>query len=68
MTPEKVKLVFRLMQDSEASIPEICKTLAISRSTLYRYVGLDGTVRQPITGLRVYQPSPYCVPHAIVML
>ncbi|GHO48692.1 hypothetical protein KSX_68550 [Ktedonospora formicarum] len=37
-TNGKVALVRRLFADPNHSIPEICSTLGISRSTLYRYV------------------------------
>ncbi|MBW7883705.1 MAG: recombinase family protein [Caldilineaceae bacterium] len=45
MTPEKVKMASRLIQNKVISINEICKILGISRSTLYRYVGPDGSTR-----------------------
>jgi DNA invertase Pin-like site-specific DNA recombinase len=37
-TNGKVALARRLFADPNHSIPEICSTLGISRSTLYRYV------------------------------
>jgi DNA invertase Pin-like site-specific DNA recombinase len=37
-THGKVALAWRLFADPNHSIPEICSTLRISRSTLYRYV------------------------------
>ena len=37
-TNGKVTLARRLFADPNHSIPEICSTLGISRSTLYRYV------------------------------
>jgi DNA invertase Pin-like site-specific DNA recombinase len=37
-TNGKVALALRLFADPHHSIPEICSTLGISRSTLYRYV------------------------------
>ena len=46
MTPEKVKLASRLMQDPTVSVNEICRTLRVSRATLYRYVSPDGALRQ----------------------
>ena len=46
MTPEKVKMATRLMKDPAISVEEICRTLGISRTTLYRYVTPEGTVRQ----------------------
>ena len=38
VTNGKVALARRLFADPNQSIPEICSTLEISRSTLYRYV------------------------------
>ena len=46
MTPEKVELAARLMKDAETPIQEICAALGVSKSTLYRYVGPDGRVRE----------------------
>ena len=46
MTPEKVKMAARLIKDHEVTINEICTTLGIARSTLYRYVAPDGKIRQ----------------------
>jgi DNA invertase Pin-like site-specific DNA recombinase len=37
-TNGKVALARRLFADPNHSVPEICSTLGISRSTLYRYV------------------------------
>jgi DNA invertase Pin-like site-specific DNA recombinase len=45
MTPKKVKLASRLMQDPAVSVDEICRTLRISRATLYRHVSPGGAVR-----------------------
>jgi DNA invertase Pin-like site-specific DNA recombinase len=45
MTSEKVKLAARLMQDPAVSVDEICRTLRVSRATLYRYVSPDGQLR-----------------------
>ncbi len=45
MTTEKVKIASRLMQDPMVSVPEVCRTVGVSRSTLYRHIGPDGTVR-----------------------
>jgi DNA invertase Pin-like site-specific DNA recombinase len=38
LTPEKARLAQTLYNDKTTSIAEICKTLRISRATLYRYV------------------------------
>lgn len=46
MTAEKLELAVRLMKDPAVSIGEICRRLAVSKSTLYRYVGPDGSVRE----------------------
>ena len=48
MTPEKLKMAVSLMKDTEVSINEICSTLGIARSTLYRYVSPKGEVREPL--------------------
>lgn len=46
MTPEKVKLAAKLIQDPSVTVEEICRTLRISRATLYRYVSPTGKVRR----------------------
>jgi len=46
MTPEKVKMAARLMVDPAIQVEEICRTLGVSRTTLYRYVTPEGRVRQ----------------------
>jgi DNA invertase Pin-like site-specific DNA recombinase len=38
LTPKKAKMVQDLYRNKENSIDEICKTLNISRTTLYRYI------------------------------
>jgi DNA invertase Pin-like site-specific DNA recombinase len=38
LTPKKVQMVHDLYRNKENSIDEICKTLNISRTTLYRYI------------------------------
>src|SRR5512135_2145871 len=38
LSPEKIRQLQTLYQDKRHSVPEICKTLKISRATLYRYV------------------------------
>ena len=45
VAPEKVKAAAQLMKNKEVTIKDICTTLGIAKSTLYRYVGPDGTVR-----------------------
>jgi DNA invertase Pin-like site-specific DNA recombinase len=46
MTPEKVRLASRLMSDPTLAVEEVCRTLGVSRATLYRYVGPTGEVRR----------------------
>ncbi len=45
LTPEQVKMASHLMQDPDVSVKEICQTLTISRSTLYRNVGTHREMR-----------------------
>jgi DNA invertase Pin-like site-specific DNA recombinase len=45
MTPEKVRMAARLMKDPDVSVKEVCQTLGVSRTTLYRYVSPSGEVR-----------------------
>lgn len=45
MTKEKIKLAASLIKDKSNTVTEICKTLGISRSTLYRYVSPTGEIR-----------------------
>ena len=47
MTPEQVKMASHLMQDPAIDVKEIVRTLGVSRSTLYRYVGPTGELRWP---------------------
>jgi DNA invertase Pin-like site-specific DNA recombinase len=46
LSPAQVKTTSTLMKEGEMSIKEICRLLKISRSTLYRYVAPDGTIRK----------------------
>jgi DNA invertase Pin-like site-specific DNA recombinase len=46
MTKEKIKLAASLIKDKNNTVTEICQTLGISRSTLYRYVSPTGDVRK----------------------
>ena len=45
MTPEQVKMASHLMRDPDVAVKEICQTLGVARSTLYRYVGPSGEIR-----------------------
>ncbi|HEX9950966.1 MAG TPA: recombinase family protein [Rubricoccaceae bacterium] len=47
LTRRQVELASRLIRDRETSIEDVCAAVGgVGRSTLYRYVGPDGTVRQ----------------------
>jgi DNA invertase Pin-like site-specific DNA recombinase len=45
MPADKIKMAASLMRTPNVSIKDICKNLGISRTTLYRYVGPKGEVR-----------------------
>src|SRR5919198_5192780 len=45
LTPKKAKMVQDLYRNKENSIDEICKTLNISRTTLYRYIKVSSQNR-----------------------
>lgn len=45
MTPDKIKVAASLMKDKSNSVKDICQTLHISRTTLYRYINPNGEVR-----------------------
>lgn len=45
LTPDKVKAAASLIKDKSNRIKDICKTLGISRPTLYRYVSPSGEIR-----------------------
>lgn len=45
MTPEKLKVAARLMRDPAVSLPEVRRTIGVSRSTLFRYITPDGRLR-----------------------
>lgn len=46
MDGRKVKLASKLMADPAVSVEEVCEAVGVSKSTLYRHVGPDGTVRK----------------------
>ena len=46
MTPEKVQMASDLMKSKSNTVDEICKLLGVGRTTLYRYVAPDGTIRK----------------------
>jgi DNA invertase Pin-like site-specific DNA recombinase len=45
LTPEQVRMAASLMKDKTNRIKDICKTLGVSRATLYRYVTPTGEIR-----------------------
>lgn len=45
MTDKDIQVASKLMSDPDMSISDICRTLRISRTTLYRYVGPQGERR-----------------------
>lgn len=45
MTPAKVRLAQAAMGKPETSVADLCKELGVSRQTLYRHVGPDGSIR-----------------------
>lgn len=49
MDDRKIRTAEKLLSDPEKSISEICKTLGIARSTLYRHRGKE-TVREEPEG------------------
>jgi len=46
LTKDQVKMAAQLMKNKEVSIREICQTLKVGRTTLYRYVSPEGKIRQ----------------------
>jgi DNA invertase Pin-like site-specific DNA recombinase len=50
LDPGKAEMARRLYKDKHNSIGDICRTLGISRATLYRYVGPGGQDGRPQDG------------------
>ena len=46
MTAAKLRLAMASMGKPETAIGELCTELGISRQTLYRHVGPDGSIRR----------------------
>lgn len=46
MTPAKVRLAMAAMGKPETKVAHLCKELGVTRQTLYRHVGPDGTLRE----------------------
>jgi len=45
MTPAKVRLAQASMGKPETVVSNLCKELGVTRQTIYRYVGPDGSLR-----------------------
>lgn len=45
MTPAKVRLAMAAMGQRETKVGELCLELGVTRQTLYRHVGPDGSIR-----------------------
>jgi DNA invertase Pin-like site-specific DNA recombinase len=45
MTPAKVRLAQAAMGQPETNVADLCRELGVSRQTLYRHVGPDGSIR-----------------------
>jgi DNA invertase Pin-like site-specific DNA recombinase len=46
MTASKVRLAMAAMGHRDTTVSELCKELGVTRQTLYRHVGPDGTLRE----------------------
>ena len=46
LTDDQVKIASQLMKNKETPIKEICRTLQVSRTTLYRYISPLGEMRK----------------------
>jgi len=53
MDDSKVKMARQLLRDPSVSVGEICRTLSVSRSTLYKYAGFEASNRGLQPGARV---------------
>ena len=45
LTPEKLSTAQALMRDPSISVSQVCRTVGVSRRTLYRHLAPDGTLR-----------------------
>ena len=45
LTPEKLSTDQALMRDPSISVSQVCRTVGVSRRTLYRHLMPDGTLR-----------------------
>ena len=47
MTPAMLRIAMNAMADRETSVSDLVRSLGIGTTTLYKYVGGDGTLREP---------------------
>ena len=47
MTPAMLRIAMTAMADRETSVRDLVRSLGIGTTTLYRYVGADGALREP---------------------
>lgn len=47
-SPKKIAMAKALYEDKNNSVADVCQTLGVSRSTLYRYLKIDG--QAPVAG------------------
>jgi DNA invertase Pin-like site-specific DNA recombinase len=45
MTPAKLRLVMAAMGQHGTNVGDLCREIGVTRQTLYRHVGPDGTIR-----------------------
>lgn len=53
MTPAKLRLAMAAMGQRETVVSELCKELGVTRQTLYRHIGPDGSLRRD--GLKILE-------------
>ncbi len=46
MTARDIQIASKLMADPSVRVDEVCSAVGVSKSTLYRHIGPDGTVRK----------------------
>ncbi len=46
LTPEKLSTTQALMRDPSISVSQVCRTVGVSRQTLYRHLAPDGSLRR----------------------
>ena len=46
MTPAKLRLAMAAMSHRQTIVSDLCKELGVTRQTLYRHLGPDGSLRE----------------------